>query len=78
MMNDRFKLTVELNQIVELSVRTPFSAWDQRENQAYTDYKLETKKFASLEDAKQWVVTHKGIEVKSAALVTNIIKEFKQ
>lgn len=52
-MNDRFKLTLEVDEIVELSVRTPFSAWSQRENCSYTDYKLETKKFASVEEAKQ-------------------------
>jgi hypothetical protein len=78
MTNDRFKITVELGQIVELSVRTPFSAYDQRENYSYTDYKIETKKFASVEDAKQWVSENSGVQVKSAALVTNITDEFKQ
>lgn len=77
-MNDRFKITLELDQIVELTVRTPFSAWDQRENCSYTDYKIETKKFASVEDARQWIITHKGTEVKSAALVKNITEEFKK
>lgn len=76
-MNDRFKLTLEVDEIVELSVRIPFSAWSQRENNSYTDYKLETKKFASIGDAKQWLSENSGAQVRSAALVRNIIKEFK-
>lgn len=77
-MNDRFKITVEVEQVVELTVRTPFSGWDLREGCSYTDYKIETKKFASVEDAKQWVSKNSGVQVKSAALVRNITKEFNR
>lgn len=75
-MNDRFKITIELDQIVELVVRIPFKAYDQRENYSYTDYKIETKKFASVQDARQWVSENSYVQVKSAAQVTNITDEF--
>lgn len=77
-MNNRFKITVEANEVVELTVRTPFSVWDQRENCSYTDYKIENKKFASIQDARQWVSKNSGVQVKSAALVRNIIEEFNR
>lgn len=77
-MNDRFKLTLEVDEIVELSVRIPFSGWSQRENNSYTDYKLETKKFASLDEAKQRLSENSAVQVQSAVLVRNIIKEFSQ
>lgn len=76
-MRHNFKLTVEVDEFYEIETRTPFQAFDQRENSSYTDYKLETHRFATLEQTKQWTVENRNIEVKSAVLIRNVLKEIK-
>lgn len=73
-----FKLTVEVDEFYELEIKTPFQAFDQRDNSSYTDYKLETKRFQTLEQVKQWVVKNREVTVKSAVLVRNILNEIKR
>ena len=70
-----FKLTVEVDEFYELEIKTPFQAFDQRDNSSYTDYKLETHRFATLEQANQWAVENRSVEIKSAVLIRNVLKE---
>lgn len=72
-----FKLQIEVDEFYELETRTPFQAFDQRDSSSYTDYRLETQRFQTLEQVKQWVVEHREVEIKSAVLVRNVLKEIK-
>lgn len=76
-MKYNFKLQIEVDEFYELETRTPFQAYDQRESSSYTDYKLETHRFQTLEQVKQWVVEHREVEIKSAVLICNVLKEIK-
>lgn len=72
-----FKLQIEVDEFYELETRTPFQAFDQRDNSSFTDFRSETRRFQTLEQVKQWVVEHREVEIKSAVLVRNVLKEIK-
>lgn len=76
-MKYNFKLQIEVDEFYELETRTPYQAYDSRDGESYTDYKLETQRFQTLEQVKQWVVEHREVEVKSAVLIRNVLKDIK-
>ena len=73
-----FKLTIDVDEYVELELRTAFTTYDQRENDSYTDYRRETKQFQSVEQAKIWLLQNPKAQVVQASLVKNITQEFVQ
>lgn len=72
-MTDRFEVKIRVETVYELIVGMPFTKFDQREGEEYTDYKDEVHSFVSLEDAAAFVRKNPKAEVKSFVSVQNLM-----
>jgi len=76
-MNRTFKVEIEVDELYELEVSTPFQNFDQREGSCYTDYKKETHTFTSFNDACEWVKKNPKAEIKSFVRIENKLEALK-
>jgi len=76
-MSRSFKVEVEVDELYELEVRTPFQNFDQREGSTFTDYKKETHSFVSFNDAIEWVKKNPKAEITSFVRIENKLEALK-